>query len=110
MGIFDRFKHSKTQGGGSGTAMMDRARGMLHGHSDQVNKGVDKAGQMVDDRTGHKYTDQINTGTGRAKDMLAEQGEQGERGAGGEPGAGPDMPQPGMGGMPGEDGSQPPQS
>ncbi|HZU56234.1 MAG TPA: antitoxin [Actinocrinis sp.] len=107
MGIFDRFKHSKTQGGGSGTAMMDRARGMLHGHSDQVNKGVDKAGQMVDDRTGHKYTDQINTGTGKAKDMLAEQG---ERGAGGEPGVGPDMPQPGMGGMPGEDGAQPPQS
>ncbi|HZP51201.1 antitoxin [Actinocrinis sp.] len=107
MGIFDRFKHSKTQGGGSGTAMMDRARGMLHGHSDQVNKGVDKAGQMVDDRTGHKYTDQINTGTGRAKDMLAEQG---ARDAGGEPGAGPDMPQSGMGGMPGEDGSQPPQS
>jgi antitoxin protein of toxin-antitoxin system len=107
MGIFDRFKHSKSQGGGSGTAMMDRARGMLHGHSDQVNKGVDKTGQMIDDRTGHKYTDQINTGTGKAKDMLAEQG---ERGSGGEPDAGSDMPQPGMGGMPGGDGSQPPQS
>lgn len=108
MGIFDRFKHSKSQGGGgSSTAMMDRARGMLHGHSDQANKGVDKAGQMIDDRTGHKYTDQINTGTGKAKDMLAEQG---ERDSGGEPGAGSDMPQPGMGGMPGGDGSQPPQS
>lgn len=107
MGIFDRFKHSKSQGGGSGTAMMDRARGMLHGHSDQVNKGADKAGQMIDDRTGHKYTDQINTGTSKAKDMLAEQGEQG---SGGEPGGGADMPQPGMGGMPGGDGSQPPQS
>jgi hypothetical protein len=107
MGIFDRFKHSKSQGGGSATAMMDRARGMLHGHSDQASKGVDKAGQMVDDRTGHKYTDQINTGTGKAKDMLAEQGDPGMSG---EPRPGSDMPQSDTGGMPGEDPSQPPQS
>lgn len=108
MGIFDRFKHGKSQGGGSGTALMDRARGMLHGHGDQVNKGVDKAGQMVDERTGQKYTDQINTGTSRAKDMLAEE-DQGS-GMTHQPGTGAELPEPDAGGIPGGDVPQQPPS
>ncbi len=107
MGIFDRFRHSKEQGGT--TALMDRARGMLHGHSDQVSKGVDKAGQMIDERTGHKYTDQINTGAGKAKEMLAGQGGQSSPMTG-EPGSGPDMPDSGKGDVPGGEVPQPPQS
>jgi len=108
MGIFDRFKHSRNQGGGSSTALMDRARGMLHGHGDQVNKGVDKAGQMVDERTGNRYADQISTGTGKAKEMLAEE-EQGS-GMTQDPATGADMPHPEMGGMPGGDAPQQPPS
>ena len=108
MGIFDRFKHGKDQGGGSATALKDQARGMLHGHSDQADKGVDKAGQMIDERTGNRYTDQINTGTGKAKEMLAEQGGQGT-GMAGEGDTGSGMSYPDTGGMQGGE-AQPPQS
>lgn len=105
MGIFDRFRHGKDQSGGSSTALMDRARGMLHGHSGQVDKGVDKAGQMADERTGHRYTDQINTGTGKAKEMLAEQGGQGSSMTA-EPGPESETPRPETGGM--QSGEAPP--
>lgn len=108
MGIFDRFRHGKDQSSGSSTALMDRARGMLHGHSDQAGKGVDKAGQMIDERTGHQYTDQINTGANKAKEMLAEQGGQGS-GTAGEAGASSDMPAPDTGGMQGGE-TPPPQN
>lgn len=111
MGIFDRFKRGKDQGGGNAAALMDRARGMMHSHSDQVDKGVDKAGQVIDDRTGHKYTDQINTGASKAKEMLAEDGGQssGRVGAPGpEAGSDPDTPRPDGSGKP--SGEQPLQS
>lgn len=128
MGILDRFKQEKSQGGGTGTPLMDRAREMLHSHSGQVDEGVDKAGRMIDDRTGHKYAGQIHTGVKKAKDMLAKQGERvshktGEPGAGTAAGTGTgagtaagsefgaEMPQSGTGGMPpvGEE-TRPPQS
>lgn len=112
MGILDRFKQEKSQGGGTGTPLMDRAREMLHGHSGQVDKGVDKAGRMIDDRTGHKYTGQIHTGVKKAKEMLTKQGDRAPHQPG-EPGTGTgtETPQSGMSGMPpsGED-TQPPQS
>jgi hypothetical protein len=35
-----------------------------------AGKGIDQAGQMLDDKTGNKYTGQINTGVGKAEEMM----------------------------------------
>ena len=73
MGIFDVFKRHKDDAGGTGTAIKDRVTGMMSGHADKVDQGLDRAGQMVDEKTGNKYTDQINTGVGKAKDMFGQE-------------------------------------
>lgn len=97
MGIFDVFKRHKDDAGGTGTALKDRVTGMASGHRDQADRGIDKAGQMLDEKTGNKYGDQINTGAGKAKDMFGEQTGQSD-GA-----MNPDQ------GMQGGDPNQPPQ-
>lgn len=106
MGIFDMFKrHKDDNAGGSGTALKDRVTGMMSGHGDQVGQGLDKAGQVIDDKTGHKYSNQINTGIGKAKDMFRDKPPEGS----GEPGnAATDMPRPEQGAQ-GGDPAQPPQ-
>ncbi|KUL38032.1 kanamycin biosynthetic protein [Streptomyces sp. NRRL F-4489] len=60
---------------------MDKLKQMLKGHEDQAGKGIDKAGDYVDERTQGKYSGQVDT----AQDKLREQlgGDQG-----------PDRPQP----------------
>lgn len=102
MGIFDVFKRHKDDAGGRGTALKDRAAGMMSGHSDQVDQGFDKAGQMVDEKTGNKYTDQINTGVGKAKDRFGQETSQ----PGGTPDPAADTPNPDPGAQ-GSDPSQP---
>lgn len=104
MGIFDVFKRHKDDAGGTGTALKDRVTGMASGHADKVDQGLDRAGQMIDEKTGHKYTDQINTGVGKAKDMFGEQTGQG----GGTPNPGADIQNPDPGAQ-GGDPQQPPQ-
>ncbi len=70
MGIFDRFRHHKDNAGG-GTALKDRASQMMSDHPDQVDKGMDRAGQMIDEKTGHRFTDQIDTGMDKGRSMLS---------------------------------------
>ncbi|GAA3020364.1 antitoxin [Streptomyces fulvorobeus] len=48
---------------------MDKIKKMLKGHEDQTSKGVDKAGDMIDDRTQGKYRGQVDT----AQDKLRQQ-------------------------------------
>jgi hypothetical protein len=103
MGIFDFLKHRKDDSGSTGTALKDRVTGMMAGHGDKVNQGLDKAGEMVDKKTGGKYGDQIDKGVGMAKERFGQQTGQGS----GEPGA--DMPRPDAGAQ-GGDPAQPPQS
>lgn len=54
--------------------MLDNLKKMLTGAVDksgsQVGSGLDKAGDMVDDRTGGKHSGQIDTGVAKAKDAL----------------------------------------
>lgn len=102
MGIFDFLKHRKDDSSNTGTALKDRVTGMMAGHGDKVNQGLDKTGQMADEKTGNKYTDQINKGVGMAKNKLSQQTGQGT----GEAGA--DTPHPDTGTQ-GGDSTQPPQ-
>jgi hypothetical protein len=48
---------------------MDKIKKMFKGHEDQAGKGIDKAGDMVDDRTKGKYSGHVDT----AQDKLRQQ-------------------------------------
>ena len=37
---------------------------------DKIAEGLDKAGDLVDDKTGGKYSDKIDSGVDKAKDAL----------------------------------------
>jgi hypothetical protein len=49
---------------------MDKVKGMLSGHRDQAEQGIEKGGGMIDDRTGGKYADQVDKGQDAARDAL----------------------------------------
>jgi hypothetical protein len=38
---------------------LDKARDFVDKHDEQVDKGLDKVGDLVDDRTGNKHSDNI---------------------------------------------------
>lgn len=41
---------------------MDKARDFADKHDEQVDQGLDRAGDQVDQRTGNKYSDKIDQG------------------------------------------------
>jgi hypothetical protein len=49
---------------------MDKVKGMLSGHRDQAEQGIEKGGDMIDDRTDGKYADQVDKGQDAARDAL----------------------------------------
>jgi hypothetical protein len=51
-------------------SMLDKIKGMLKGHEDQATKGVEKAGDMVDDRTQGKYSGQVDQVQDKLNDQL----------------------------------------
>ena len=46
---------------------MDKAKDFVKKHDKQVDQGMEKAGDMVDKRTGGKYADQIDKGVDQAQ-------------------------------------------
>ncbi|HEX3791072.1 MAG TPA: antitoxin [Pseudonocardiaceae bacterium] len=56
--------------------LKDKAKEAMGQHGDQVNQGMDKAGQFVDDKTGGKHSDQIQKGVDEAKDRAQQFGGQ----------------------------------
>ncbi|MCQ4211844.1 antitoxin [Streptomyces longispororuber] len=51
-------------------SMMDKLKGMLKGHEDQAGKGIDKAGDFVDQKTQNKYSGQVDTAQEKLKEQL----------------------------------------
>jgi hypothetical protein len=52
---------------------MDKIKGLVGKNSAKISQGVDKAGDVVDDKTGNKYTAHIDKGedaVDRALDKL----------------------------------------
>ena len=50
--------------------IFDKAKDAMSGQQDKVDAGVEKAGDMVDDRTESKYAEQMDQGQEMAKDKL----------------------------------------
>jgi hypothetical protein len=49
---------------------MDSVKGALQGKSDQADKLLDKAGDLIDDKTKGKYTDKIDQAVDKASDVI----------------------------------------
>ncbi|MTE21325.1 antitoxin [Streptomyces sp. TRM43335] len=62
----------------------DKVKGMMSQHGDKADRGVEKAGDAVDERTGGKHRRHIDTGTDKArktrKRMTRDEGEGGTGG------------------------------
>jgi hypothetical protein len=84
-----------TDPGGSDMSIVDKVKQMLGQHSDQAKQGVEKAGDMFDQKTGGKYADKVDKAQNKAGDYIEREGGQGggQTGQGGtgmgdEPGGG----------------------
>lgn len=51
-------------------SVMDKLKQMLKGHEDQAGKGIDRAGDFVDEKTQGKYSSQVDTAQEKIKDQL----------------------------------------
>ena len=52
--------------------IFDKAKDALSDHDSQVDGGIDRAGDVVDDKTDAKYANQIDQGQDYAKDELSD--------------------------------------
>ena len=52
--------------------IFDKAKDALSGQQDKVDAGVEKAGDMVDEKTEGKYAEQVDKGQDMARDKLAD--------------------------------------
>ncbi|MER7443610.1 antitoxin [Micromonospora avicenniae] len=51
---------------------MDKAKDFANKHDKQVDRGMEKGGEMADKRTGGKYDDQIDKAVDRAQARTGE--------------------------------------
>ena len=51
--------------------IFDKAKDALSGQEDKVDAGIEKAGDMVDEKTEGKYAEQVDKGQDMARDKLA---------------------------------------
>jgi hypothetical protein len=47
---------------------LDKAKDAADQHDKQVDEGLEKAGDQVDDRTGNKYSSQVEKGVNEAQE------------------------------------------
>lgn len=48
----------------------DKIEGLIHGHEDQADEAIDKAADVVDDKTGGDHTAQIDAVADKAHDAV----------------------------------------
>ncbi|MGW0993342.1 antitoxin [Streptomyces sp. NPDC002523] len=51
-------------------SVMDKLKQMLKGHEDQADKGIDKAGDMVDEKAQGRYSGQVDAAQDQLKRQL----------------------------------------
>jgi hypothetical protein len=56
--------------------LMDTIKGWFGGNKDTAKGGIDKAGDVVDDKTGDKYVAQVDKGQDVAKDAVDKLGDE----------------------------------
>ncbi len=56
-------------------SMKDKIKNMLKGHEGRANKGIDKSGDIVDEKTHGRHRRQVDTGQDRLKDEFGTEGQ-----------------------------------
>jgi MT0933-like antitoxin protein len=51
-------------------SILDKIKGLIGKNRDQAKGGVDKAADVVDDKTGGAHTDKIDAASEKAKDVI----------------------------------------
>lgn len=51
-------------------SVMDKLKQMLKGHEEKTGKGIDKAGDMLDEKTQGKYSGQVDTAQDKMRDQF----------------------------------------
>jgi hypothetical protein len=49
---------------------IDKAKDFIKGHPEQAGQGLDKAEELINERTGGKYADQLDQGTDKVREGL----------------------------------------
>lgn len=71
MSIFDKLRKNATKA--------------VDQHGDKISRGLDKAAEAVDKRTGHKHSDKIRKGVTKAKEGMDRLDQKDDRDLGGPP-------------------------
>lgn len=50
--------------------IFDKAKDLANEHNEQVDQGIDKAAEIIDQKTGGEHTEQIREGAQQAKDAI----------------------------------------
>ncbi|MEM7092529.1 MAG: antitoxin [Actinomycetota bacterium] len=58
--------------------LMDRIRGLLKGNADKAKDAVEKAGDMIDDKTDGKFADKVDMAQEKAEDLIDNEAESEE--------------------------------
>ncbi len=51
-------------------SMFDKAKDLLGEHADKVDEGIDKVGDLVDDKTGGEHAEHVDTAQEKLKEEL----------------------------------------
>jgi hypothetical protein len=52
--------------------IFDKAKDLASEHDDKVDQGIDKAAEIIDEKTGGQHTEQIQQGAEQAKDATGD--------------------------------------
>jgi len=58
--------------------LLDKIKGLIGGNADKVKQGIDKAGDMVDEKTGGKFSDKIDMAEEKIGEVIEDQAAEGE--------------------------------
>ena len=47
----------------------DKVKDLIDEHGDKAGEGIDKAGDLVDEKTGGQYAEHVDTGQEKAKEL-----------------------------------------
>jgi hypothetical protein len=55
--------------------LRDKAEDIAEKHGDKIVDGLEKAGDLIDDKTNNKYSEKIDTGVDKAQDYVRKLGD-----------------------------------
>ena len=50
--------------------IVDKAEDLAEEHNDKIDQGLDKLGDLIDEKTRGEHSDQVDAGVGKAKDLV----------------------------------------